>query len=396
MRDTTIGAMKRMRMKNLVIRDFINSHLDCWEELLAANPYNLFIRREGDYVLLKYSALSDFQHQLCKEARGIILQPDENGEYICVARGFDKFFNSSEVWADTPYINWEHCEVREKIDGTNIRFWYDKNEWHISTLGCISAANAPFTNGLTFEDLVIQACGGYIHHLLDMLDRNYCYIFELTGPNRIVINYGQQPILWYLGRRNMKTMEEDTSLDISLPPYILRPQVFHDLTSLDACLHNAKFMSEQEEGYVVSSRGENGYYRIKIKGSEYIREHKIRGNGVLTIKRVIELWQSDTLDDYLGIYPEHQGFVNQVFGGIKQLASRLNHTYSRVSKMISRKDIAIVLADTEGWIRAYAFMQLDGKIENASSYLQSLRPRKLADLVDEYVNVKEIGVMEDE
>lgn len=44
-------------MYKLELRDFILSH-DNWEELLTAEPYNLKISRDGDYIMFKYNQLS--------------------------------------------------------------------------------------------------------------------------------------------------------------------------------------------------------------------------------------------------------------------------------------------------------------------------------------------------
>ena len=42
-----------------VIR-FINSHYSNWQELLAAEPYNISIKSDGEYYILKYICLHKF------------------------------------------------------------------------------------------------------------------------------------------------------------------------------------------------------------------------------------------------------------------------------------------------------------------------------------------------
>ena len=50
------------------VLEFMNSHSD-WEELLTGAPYNLMIKRDGDYIMLSYSQInSDFNEQICREA----------------------------------------------------------------------------------------------------------------------------------------------------------------------------------------------------------------------------------------------------------------------------------------------------------------------------------------
>ena len=113
--------------------NFLNTHSD-WEQLLAAAPYSLDIKRDGDYVLFSYNQfLSDMSLELVKEARGVIFRK-ENDRWICVCYPFRKFFNWQESNADA--IDWSKgVDVLEKIDGSLMKLWYDRGEWHLSTNG---------------------------------------------------------------------------------------------------------------------------------------------------------------------------------------------------------------------------------------------------------------------
>lgn len=97
----------------LEIVKFIKSH-ENWEELLAAPPYSLNIKREGKLVLFKYNQLeSDFHEKIVCESRGIIL---EEGTWKVVRLAFYKFFNVGEECASP--IDWESSIASEKIDGS--------------------------------------------------------------------------------------------------------------------------------------------------------------------------------------------------------------------------------------------------------------------------------------
>ena len=75
------------------VLDLMNTH-DNWEEILTQSPYNISIRRDGDYILLKYNQLSsDFSLPIVRECRGSIFYKNEDGKYECVCRAFDKFGN---------------------------------------------------------------------------------------------------------------------------------------------------------------------------------------------------------------------------------------------------------------------------------------------------------------
>lgn len=151
-------------MYKLELKDFILSH-DNWEELLATDPYDLKISRDGDYIMFKYNQLSsDFTIPLVREARGIIFRESNWG---CVCFPFMKFGNYGESYC--PNIDWNTASVQEKVDGSLIKFWYD-NGWHISTNGTIDAFKAELNDVKyqNFGQLVMNAI-----HKVFLYDRNF-------------------------------------------------------------------------------------------------------------------------------------------------------------------------------------------------------------------------------
>ena len=95
---------------------FIRNHPDSWERELS----NRFIRmsRSGNLVCFKYGIEADFSDPLVREARGIIIDINEQ---IVVCRPFDKFFNFQEQYATD--IDWNTARVLEKIDGSLIKLY---------------------------------------------------------------------------------------------------------------------------------------------------------------------------------------------------------------------------------------------------------------------------------
>ena len=51
-----------------------------WRDVLSADPYNITIKEDGEFVLLKYSQIdSDFNLQIVRECRGAIFVKEEEG-----------------------------------------------------------------------------------------------------------------------------------------------------------------------------------------------------------------------------------------------------------------------------------------------------------------------------
>lgn len=353
---------------------FIREHED-WESRLAAAPYSLNIKKKEDYVLFKYSIESDMSDPICQEARGIMFRLGE--EPVCVCRGFDKFFNYNEAYAAD--IDWSTAEVLEKIDGTNIRLFYDQGEWHICTLGTIDAHDASVGEGyLTFGDLFLRAIERLGHTWMSFVseaDEKYTYIFELTSPeSRIVIPY--ELGVYYLGRRNMKTGIEDND-PANVWEWIPHPQYFK-LSSIEDCVIAAKELTENEEGYVVHDKLFN---RVKVKGAAYLAAHHLRGNGKPTVKNVISMMRDCTLDDYVSLCPMYASVVDEILNDYKTLVNYFNSYNSIVNRFEDRKSLALFLSNFDACVHDYAFKLYNGVINCASQYFELMTPNKVADIL---------------
>jgi RNA ligase len=186
-----------------------------------------------------------------------------------VARPFKKFFNIEE----NRYTPTNNYSVWEKMDGSlGILFYYD-GEWIISTKG-------------SFESTQAISAGGLLRNKyskpLSSIDKRYTYLFEIIIPgNRIVVDYGDSEQLFLLG-----VIETSTSREINLSDYATR-YVYEDMgfdvvDCYNDSLQGSKsymalkdIVKDDKEGFIVLFT--NGD-RIKIKGDEYIRLHKIVSN----------------------------------------------------------------------------------------------------------------------
>lgn len=379
--------------------DFLNSHPTNWREKLAAKPYCIDIKQDGDYYIFKYSLIeSNLNDYLCRECRGAICRLDDNNKWICVARSLDKFGNWGESYADTKKIDWSRgVDVQEKVDGSIIRCWYDRDLWRVSTNGTIDAFKAECGDS-TFGDVFYSIISKYttIKNFFDCLETDKTYWFEMVHPayNPIVIHY-KEPAIYFLGSRWMdeEDMPEMKILPITLMTFnnwIKTPKHYH-YTSLEEVLEACHKMGDDEEGYVCVSYSqmENGsFLRIKCKGDQYLILHHLRGNGPLTAQRVIELWQSDSLDDFIAYFPEHTDFVNTTIQKLTDLIEKTDIAYEIVKHEGSRKDFAIRANTYVKPVASCLFALLDKKVENAEAYYKQLKARNLAQLLD----VKNIGI----
>ena len=282
--------MEVIKMKEIKIDNFINNTKD-WETIITKK--NVDIRKDKDYILLKYDILADFSDDIVQQARGVIYRK-ENGKYICVCRPFDKFFNYQETNAVD--VDWKSARVQEKIDGSIVKLWYDKFRWNWSTNGVIDAFNSDVNGFISFGEL-IQKADNYKDIDFDSLDKDYTYMFELISPyNQVVIQYDKIH-LYHIGTRNNITGEE-------INPYIgIEKPKEYKLSSLDECIEAVNAMNDNtmdQEGFVVV---DDDYNRIKIKSPKYFMYHHMWNNGAISPKRIIGIIKEGNMEDAMEHFP---------------------------------------------------------------------------------------------
>ncbi len=274
--------------------NFISQHKN-WKELIQQKPYSITVKEDDDYILLSYSMIdSDFSLEIVRECRGIILRKSDL-KIVCYS--LEKFFNVQEGHASQ--IDWNSARVQEKYDGSILKLWFDNGYWHVSTNGTINAINAELQNSLggygNYYELFVNA-ENFPDDIEDRLDVSKTYTFECVSPwNRIVVPYNKTEII-HLATRDNNTFEE-LNVDIG----IQKPREY-PLSSLEECLLAAETLPYTEEGWVVCDKYFN---RVKIKGVAYVAVHHLRGEGGLNNKRIIEMIKSNSLDDFLSVFPEY-------------------------------------------------------------------------------------------
>ena len=369
--------------------NYINTHSD-WETRLAAKPYCLDIKTEFPYTILKYRMLeSDYSKSEVLQARGIIIRQDNAGQWFSVSYAMSKFFNATEPYACTKDIDWTTARVLEKVDGSLCKLAFDPIDqiWLFSTNGSIFG-NAAMVNdtGMSFYDLFVKTIGGAAAYssLLDMLDKNYTYFFELaTIYNKICVSYKEDGI-YYLGRRDMRTLEEDGTM-VEFPGLPIKYPRSFSLNSLAQCNAAAEALGENVEGFVVC---DNQFHRVKIKCPWYISMHRLRGNGPITPTHIISLWQEDALDDFIAAFPEAVPLVEDIKKKLTDLIEKADIAYDCVKGHGPRREFALRAQSYVKPIASYLFARLDEKTDCASTYFKQMKPRNLAELID----VKDIGI----
>ena len=212
--------------------------------------------------------------------RGLILDNEGN----VVAKPFPKFFNYEEHKPEE--IPNESFRVYEKLDGSlGIVFHYE-NKWHVATRGSFVSEQA------------IKGSEILKKYPIDMLAWHKTYLFEIIYPeNRIVCNYGDDEKMVLLGtyfKKNGKESQIDIYRALGFDVVKLYKTWGEDWETLK------KEISNDNEGYVIRF---SGGMRMKIKGEEYVRLHRILTN--FSTKDIWELLKNgDPLEPFLERVPD--------------------------------------------------------------------------------------------
>ena len=304
---------------------------------------------------VQYQGLWDEITLMC---RGLVTNSD--GKII--ARPFRKFFNIEEG-KHTPTSDFE---VYEKMDGSlGILFHYDGN-WVMATRGSFTS------------DQAVKGMEMLSNYDYNKLHKDYTYLFEIIYPeNRIVCSYDFEDVI-LLGMINTETGYEvdlyGEGNDFRLKNLInnLGFKVVKKYDGIRDYSELKGMINHDEEGFVV--RFSNGD-RMKVKGEEYLRLHKIMTNVSTTAvwemlsegKDVLELLK-DVPDEFyqkIKMYVADLRYHHYRYG---DYAYKI-YSYFRYGKYgdretePSKKEFALHLEEckTHPKIKALCFLMWDGK-----------------------------------
>ena len=201
---------------------------------------------------VQYENLWDEVTLMC---RGLVT--DNNGDIV--ATPFQKFFNIEEGKFEPT----EKFEVYEKMDGSlGIVFWY-RGQWVVATRGSFTSDQANKAREILRK------------YNTDIMFRHLTFCFEIIYPeNRIVLDYGDDEKLVLLGTFNKDGKEIDVEMWAQYGFDVVKKyDGIKDYKQLKEMVKN------DQEGFVVKfSNGD----RVKVKGVEYLRLHKIMTNVTTT------------------------------------------------------------------------------------------------------------------
>ena len=242
------------------------------------------------------------------QTRGLVT--DDKGNIV--ARPFKKFFNDSEK-KHTPTPDFD---VYDKLDGSlGILFHYE-GEWVMSTRGSFTS------------DQAVKGFEMLQKYEYQKLHKDYTYLFEIIyDDNRIVVKYDYEDLI-LLGMIYTKTGYEvdlyGEGNDVRLKNLItnLGFKVVRKYDGINDYSILKGMIKDDEEGFVVKfSNGD----RMKIKGEEYLRLHKIMTNVSTTA-----VWEM--LSEGRDVLEIIKDVPDEFYNKVKSYVRDLKYTYFSLSE----------------------------------------------------------------
>ena len=393
-------------MKKLDLQYFIEQHSD-WESILQVSPYCFQITRDKacgrNLIIFKYNQIDtkwDKAGHIAAEARGIVLDEDT---LEVVNYGFDKFFNSTEPYADK--IDAQSMRSTVKIDGSIIKVRkFEDGQLLISTNGTINAYNAPVAEqvgcsfksfGSIVEDVLVRKFGS-VNAFKDRLDADKTYIFEMVSPWTRVVTPFHENDMYLIGCRWIdpdKDFAEIPFWECSLKSMFKTPDIL-DFASIDKCLEYAQTLDWTSEGYVVMDKH---FHRVKVKNASWLAVHHLCENHTMSYRRAVEIVRSNETDEVVGYFPEFESALLDVKSRYWKKVADVSEAKTRLDGFIAangwdaqprlieaggqkRKDIAIWITKNFP-IPGLAFGLIDKKIESVKKWFDEVPAEKLAQML---------------
>jgi RNA ligase len=329
---------------------------------------------------VQYEKLWD---EVTLQCRGLVT----NSKGEIVARPFKKFFNLEEIDS----LPSGDFKVYEKLDGSlGILFYYEtelsderryniwfNNNYETGMERFFDPNNLPDYDNPYYEptpkkegEWILASRGSFISeqsvrgteilkkYNLSPLSHEYTYLFEIIYPsNRIVVDYGEDEKLILLGI--VHNMIDDFELPLDSTTFIEETgfEIVKEYNLGDNIHLLKNTISNDNEGYVLKFNN-RPIQRIKIKGDEYVRLHRIITN--ISNRDIWEyLKEGKPLDELLEKVPDE--FYNWVKNTVSDLQNKFdtikNNVELEFKELINKKEFAEKIIENPN--KSFLFKRLD-------------------------------------
>ena len=231
----------------------------------------------------------------------------------------------------------------------------------------------------TWDDL-IRPFVELVEHTSPDVSEGFTYIFEVVSPqNRIVTRY-DEPAAYFLGARDNKTGCYVSNSVLFLPIEIKIPKTYN-FNTIEDCISSARNLPNLEEGYVMCTR--EGEPVMKVKSPAYVAAHRLRGETVLTGKRVMDMIFLNEQEEYLSIFPEDRQMFITYLDAIEDLRRDFEDIWLKTKNIKDQKKFALYVKELK--ISSLLFNKRNNPLLSFEDIFKNLFNSKKYKIIEDYV-----------
>lgn len=339
------------------------------------NEFNIKVKDypEENLVLLDYCQInSPKTHPIVRECRSLILNRET---FDVVSRSFSRFFNFGEAQELYEDFDVSRSFAFEKVDGSLIKIYRNPHngKFYISTRGTALGEAENSAAGWTFSEKVMEILGLESDHdsfqeSMEKIWKEYfgdhseetghTIIGELIGPeNRIVTPYNIHQFVitgvsTYGGEPTSAPEDLERLAELFshlFPNGNIRSVKTYSASSFSTdeelyeLLHS---LDPLDEGFIILDP-KSEMKRMKLKSETYVTVHKLRGEGVLTNKKIIHMLLENEHEEFLAYFPEYRPRFDSLEEELETMFANANMRYmeAMVFAQEDQKAFALMVKD---------------------------------------------------
>ena len=282
----------------------------------------------------RLASWSEFNQPYGSDSRGTAFYQDSTGEWNLFCRAYQKFHNLGEGISIDKYIK-KHQPIAsfEKLDGSLILVGRIDGKLITKSKTSVTSGEALKAQQILDNNILLTA------HLNSLIDNDFTPVFELVGPdNIIVLKYEENDII-LLGIVDNITAKVSTYEEGELEFVKVPKQFKYTWEELFYIQDNSE---TDIEGFVVLT--DAGF--VKVKGKSYVALHTIRTN-LNDLKSLATLIISDSLDDLIPFHFDSQESLDYIETTRLEISSKYNHLLAVLDEVrsndlsLDRRDFAM-------------------------------------------------------
>jgi hypothetical protein len=327
------------KVNDMKVIEYLNEHgVDKLSEEFAIK-----IREypEDGIMILNYNMIdSPKVHPIVRECRSLILE--DKPPFNVVSRSFNRFFNYGEC-PNTDDFVFNETVFFEKVDGSIINVYWWNNQWNVSTKS-MAQGEAETPLGHKFKDIF---CGVFDLDSIPVEFRDRTLIFEMVSPRTRVVKPYPSDDVYLIGARrrvdghdyhwhSLKAMAD--TIGVQMPE-------IHFLDSYNDINHLISNLEAFDEGFIGVNYNEDGVHRIKFKNPSHLAIAHLRGDGVISKKRLALLVLEQDQEEYLQYFPEDRCWFQPYIDAFNVMMEDIKLTYDNVKDIVDQKEYALAVKD---------------------------------------------------